>query len=265
MPPDRRERREFAQASEGGRREDGCDRATKRTVKLIEKDALMKFDVVVANPPFSLDKWGAETAEADTYHRFHRGVPPKSKGDYAFISHMVETAVEGSGKVGVIAPHGVLFRGGAEGRVRKALIEENVLEAVIGLPEKLFFGTGITATIMIFNKGKKTRDVLFIDGSREFVEGTNQNKLGAEHIAKIVAAYKAFKTVDKYAYRATPDEIAENDFNLNIPRYVDTFEEEEPVDLKALSQKLVDLETQMAVTNKVIAGFCKELGIVAPF
>ena len=192
----------------------------------------MKFDIVVANPPFSLDKWGAETAEADKYHRFHRGVPPKSKGDYAFISHMVETAVEGSGKVGVVAPHGVLFRGGAEGRIRKELIEENALEAVIGLPEKLFFGTGIPATIMIFNKGKKTKDVLFIDASRDFVEGTNQNKLGAEHIAKIVATYKTFKTVEKYAYRATPEEIAENDFNLNIPRYVDTFEPEKEVDLK---------------------------------
>ena len=120
---------------------------------------------------------------------------------------MVETAVEGTGKVGVVAPHGVLFRGGGEGRIRRALIEENALECVIGLPEKLFFGTGIPATIMVFNRGKKTKDVLFIDASREFVEGTNQNKLGTEHIAKIVATYKAFKTMDKYAYRATPEEI----------------------------------------------------------
>jgi type I restriction enzyme M protein len=235
--------------------------------KLIEKDSLMKFDVVVANPPFSLDKWGAETAEADKFHRFHRGVPPKSKGDYAFISHMVETAVEGSGKVGVIAPHGVLFRGGAEGRIRKALIEENALEAVIGLPEKLFFGTGIPATIMIFNKGKAqpgrgTKDVLFIDASREFVEGTNQNKLGAEHIAKIVATYKAFKTVGKYAYRATPEEIAENDFNLNIPRYVDTFEPEKEVDIKAVQKEIDDLEKQLAGVRGKMADYLKELKIV---
>jgi type I restriction enzyme M protein len=229
--------------------------------KLIEKDALMKFDVVVANPPFSLDKWGAEDAEADKHHRFHRGVPPKSKGDYAFISHMVETAVEGSGKVGVVAPHGVLFRGGGEGRIRQALIEENALEAVIGLPEKLFFGTGIPATIMIFNKGKKTKDVLFIDASREYVEGTNQNKLGAEQIAKIVATYKAFKTVDKYAYRATVEEIKENDFNLNIPRYVDTFEPEKPVNLKAVQKEIDDLENQLAGVRKQMAGYLKELGI----
>jgi type I restriction enzyme M protein len=221
----------------------------------------MKFDTVVANPPFSLDKWGAETAEADKFHRFHRGVPPKSKGDYAFISHMVETAVEGSGKVGVVAPHGVLFRGGSEGRIRRALIEENALEAVIGLPEKLFFGTGIQATIMIFNKGKKTNDVLFIDASRECVEGTNQNKLGAEHITKIVATYRAFKTVDKYAYRATPEEIAENDFNLNIPRYVDTFEPEKPVNLKAVQKEIEELETQLDGVRKQMTNHLKELGI----
>ena len=229
--------------------------------KLIEKDALMKFDVVAANMPFSLADWGADTAEADKFHRFHRGVPSKSKGDYAFISHMIETAVEGSGKVGAIAPHGVLFRGGGEGRIRRALIEENTLEAVIGLPEKLFFGTGIPATIMIFNKGKKTKDVLFIDASREFVEGTNQNKLGAEHIAKIVATFKAFKTVDKYAYRATFDEIKENDFNLNLPRYVDTFEPEKPVNIKFVQQEINDLETQLVGVRKQMAGYLKELGL----
>jgi type I restriction enzyme M protein len=229
--------------------------------KLIEKDALMKFDVVVANPPFSLDKWGAETAEADKYHRFHRGVPPKSKGDYAFISHMVEVATEHSGKVGVIAPHGVLFRGSAEGRIRKRLIEENALEAVIGLPGKLFFGTGIPAVILIFNKGKKNKDVLFIDASREFVEGTNQNKLGAEHIARIVATYEAFKTVEKYAYRATPEEIAENDYNLNIARYVETFAPEKEVNLKAVQDEIDELEDHLADVRKQMAAYLKELGV----
>lgn len=227
--------------------------------KLVEKDSLMKFDVVVANPPFSLDKWGAENADADKFHRFHRGIPPKSKGDYAFISHMVESAVTGTGKVGVIAPHGVLFRGGGEGRIRQALIEENLLEAVIGLPEKLFFGTGIPATIMIFNKGKKTRDILFIDASRDFVEGTNQNKLGPDHIKKIVATYKAFQTVEKYAYRAKSEEVAENDFNLNIPRYVDTFEPEKVVDLKAVQQEIDSLEMELAKVRRQMAGFLKEL------
>jgi type I restriction enzyme M protein len=229
--------------------------------KLIEKDSLMKFDVVAANPPFSLDKWGADSAGADKFHRFHRGVPPKSKGDYAFISHMIESAREDGGKVGVIAPHGVLFRGGAEGRIRQALIEENLLDAVIGLPEKLFFGTGIPAVILLFKKGRTTKDVLFIDASREFVEGTNQNKLGAEHIEKIVATYRAYKTVDKYAYRATVEEIKENDFNLNIPRYVDTFEPEAEVDLKAVEAEIGKLETELAGVRKQMAGYLKELGV----
>ncbi len=234
--------------------------------KLIEGDSLMKFDVVVANPPFSLDKWGAESAEADKFHRFHRGVPPKSKGDYAFISHMIESAKEDGGKVGVIAPHGVLFRGGAEGRIRRALIEENLLDAVIGLPEKLFFGTGIPAAILLFRKGRAqggqaTTDVLFVDASREFVEGTNQNKLGEEQIKRIVATYRAFQTVPKYACRATREEIAENDFNLNIPRYVDTFEPEKEVDLKAVQKDIERLEGELAGVRKQMAGYLKELNL----
>ena len=141
------------------------------------------------------------------------------------------------------------------------------MEAVVGLPEKLFFGTGIPAVILIFNKGKAqagrgTTDVLFIDASREFLEGTNQNKLGKDHIAKIVATYKAFKTVDKYAYRATREEIAENDYNLNIPRYVDTFEPEKPVDLKAVQKEIETLETELAGVRKQMAGYLKELDII---
>lgn len=135
--------------------------------KLLEDDKLMRFEVVAANPPFSLDKWGADKADKEAKHhnRWHRGVPPKSKGDYAFISHMIETATEGTGRIGVVVPHGVLFRGGSEGRIRKALIEENLLDAVIGLPANLFFGTGIPAAILIFRKDRKRRkNVLFIDG-----------------------------------------------------------------------------------------------------
>jgi type I restriction enzyme M protein len=230
--------------------------------KLIERDALMKFDVVVANPPFSLDKWGAENAEGDKFHRFHRGVPPKSKGDYAFISHMIESAKEEGGKVGVIAPHGVLFRGGGEGRIRKALIEENLLDAVIGLPEKLFFGTGIPAVILLFKKGRNTKDVLFIDASGEYAEGTNQNKLGEDHIKKVVATYRAFQTVPKYSYRAIREEIAENDFNPNIPRYVDTFEAEKEVDLKAVQKEIETLDGQLSEVRKQMAGYLKELGII---
>ncbi len=223
----------------------------------------MKFDVVVANPPFSLDKWGAETAAADKpYRRFWRGVPPKSKADYAFITHMIETSVEGTGKVGVIAPHGVLFRGGAEGKIRRQLIEENLLEAVIGLPANLFFGTPIPAAILIFNRGKSTTDVLLVEASREYEQGKNQNKLRAQDIEKIVQTYKDFQTVEKYAYRATFEEIKnEHDFNLNIPRYVDTFENEEEVDIQALQRDIEELESQLASVRKEMKQHLSELGI----
>jgi type I restriction enzyme M protein len=231
---------------------------TLRNPKLVEHDQLMKFDIVVANPPFSLEKWGAE---ADPYHRYHRGLPPKSKGDYAFITHMIETAREGTGRVAVIVPHGVLFRGGAEGKIRRKLIEENLLEAVIGLPANLFFGTGIPAAVLLFNKGRTHGDVLFIDASREFQEGKNQNRLTEENIEKIVATYQAFKSVEKYAYRATPQEIADNDYNLNIPRYVDTFEEEEEINLEAVQQEIVMLEGELAEVREKMGIRLNELGL----
>jgi type I restriction enzyme M protein len=236
-----------------------CDTIT--NPKLIEGDSLMKFNIVVANPPFSLDKWGAEHAENDRFRRFWRGVPPKSKGDYAFICHMIEIALEGEGKVGVIVPHGVLFRGGAEGMIRRKLVEENLLEAVIGLPPNLFFGTTIPAAILLFNKGKKTKDVLFIDASREFLDGKNQNYLRTQDIEKIVKTYKAFKTVGKYAYRATFEEIQANEFNLNIPRYVDTFEEEEEIDIKAVQEEISTLEAELNFTRKEMTRYLKELGL----
>jgi type I restriction enzyme M protein len=229
--------------------------------KLIEGDSLMKFDIVVANPPFSLDKWGAEEAEADKFNRFHRGVPPKSKADYAFITHMIETAYEDGGKVGVIAPHGVLFRGGAEGKIRRKLIEENLLEAVIGLPVNLFFGTGIPAAILLFNRGKHTKDVLFIDASREYGQDKNQNRLRTQDIEKIVHTFKNFQTVEKYSYRATLEEIQENDFNLNIPRYVNTFEDEEEVDIRAVQQEIDELERQLISVREEMDRHLSELGL----
>ena len=236
-----------------------CD--TINSPALVEGDRLMKFHIVAANPPFSLDKWGQEHAANDRYKRFLRGTPPKSKGDYAFILHMIDTALEGEGRVGVIVPHGVLFRGGSEGTIRRALIEENLLEAVIGLPVNLFYGTGIPAAILIFNKGKATQDVLFIDASREFEDAKNQNRLREQDIEKIVATYQKFKGVDKYAYRATFAEIQENDFNLNIPRYVDTFEEEEEIDIAAVQKEIEGLEAELAVTRKQMTAYLKELGI----
>jgi type I restriction enzyme M protein len=229
--------------------------------KLIEADRLTKFDIVVANPPFSLDKWGAETASADAFNRFRRGVPPKSKGDYAFISHMVETTVEGTGKVGVIVPHGVLFRGGAEGKIRQAFIEENLLEAVVGLPSNLFFGTGIPAAILIFNKGKKDKDVLFIDASREYQEGKNQNKLRQVDIDRIFSAFKERKSIPKYAHLATLKELIENEFNLNISRFVDTFEEEDEIDIELVEAEIEKLEGELTIIRAKMKGYLKELGI----
>ena len=227
--------------------------------QLREEDSLMKFDVVVANPPFSLDKWGAEEASADRYNRFHRGVPPKSKGDYAFITHMIETLNE-HGRAGVVLPHGVLFRGSSEGKIRKQLIEENLLKTVIGLPANLFFGTGIPATILIFDKDKSTEDVLFIDASNEYESGKNQNKLSDENIQKIFDTMLAWKTIDKYSYVAKKEEIIENDYNLNIPRYVDTFEEEEPVDIAATQVEIADLKKELATVENQISDYLKELG-----
>lgn len=166
-------------------------------------NGLLHFDIVTANPPFSLDKWGHDGAADDVYGRFRRGTPPKTKGDYAFISHMIETLKPETGRMGVVVPHGVLFRGASEGKIRKQLIEENLLDTVIGLPEKLFFGTGIPAAILIFKKQKVDNTVFFIDASREFKSGKNQNILSLENIDKVIATYKARETVDKYAYLAS--------------------------------------------------------------
>lgn len=228
--------------------------------KLLEGDGLMKFDIVVANPPFSLDKWGFEKAEADRHKRFLRGIPPRTKGDYAFILHMIETLLP-TGRAGVIVPHGVLFRGSKEGTIRKQLIEENLLEAVIGLPSNLFFGTGIPAAILIFNKAKTTEDTLFIDASKEFEDGKKQNKLLLTHIDKIVSTYRNWKELDKYSHIAKKAEIIENDYNLNIPRYVDTFEEEEPIDIQATQQEIEQLEKELVDVRKEMDGYLKELGI----
>lgn len=253
---------------------------TIRNPKLKEGDALMKFDTVVANPPFSLDKWGKSDdkeenkatdsfdPETDKYNRFWRGTPPKSKGDWAFISHMIETAYEGKGKVGVVVPHGVLFRGSSEGRIRQRTIEDNILEAVIGLPANLFFGTSIPAAIMIFNKGKgDNRNVLFIDSSKNFESLKNQNKLRDADIERIVTTYRNFAAgklkagivEDKFSYVATPEEIKENVYNLNIPRYVDTFVEEPEVDISLVQKEIEKLEVELKIVQKEMSKYLNEL------
>lgn len=234
---------------------------TIRNPKLLDKNGdLMRFDIVTANPPFSLDKWGYEEAGNDKFGRFKRGLPPKTKGDYAFILHMIETLKPKSGRMGVVVPHGVLFRGSSEGKIRQQLIDENLLDAVIGLPEKLFYGTGIPAAILIFKKQKVDDNVLFIDASREFKAGKNQNLLSADNIAKIVATYRNGGNVDKYAYLASLKEIIANDYNLNIPRYVDTFEEEEEIDLLAVRAEREQLKTQLAALETEMANYLEELG-----
>jgi type I restriction enzyme M protein len=243
-----------------------CD--TLNSPALIEGDHLMKFDVVVANPPFSLDKWGAEGAANDQYARYWRGVPPKSKGDYAFITHMIEIAKRQTGRVAVIVPHGVLFRGGSEGAIRKALIEENLLDAVVGLPANLFTTTGIPVAILVFDRSREEgganasrRDVLFIEASKEFTPGKTQNVMDEAHIAKVLETYRTRAEIEKYSHRASPAEIAENDFNLNIPRYVDTFEAEEEIDVAALQKDINRLEAELAEVRGKMAGYLKELGV----
>ena len=231
--------------------------------RLTEHDQLMKFEVVTANPPFSLDKWGADEdgKEKKRFNRWHRGVPPKSKGDYAFISHMVETATESTGRVGVVVPHGVLFRGGAEGKIRKAFIEENLLDAVIGLPPNLFFGTGIPACILVFRRDRGERtDVLFIDASREFLQSKNQNHIREDvEVDKIVSTYLDRKAMDRYAYVATRHEIQENEYNLNIPRYVDTFVEEKEVDIAAVQKRIEKLESELVEARVKMADCLKDI------
>ena len=235
---------------------------------LVEDDQLMKFDVVVANPPFSLKKWGAENAEADKYKRFWRGVPPKDKGDFAFITHMVETAKPKTGRVAVIVPHGVLFRGGAEGKIREALLRENIIDAVIGLPAGLFQTTGIPVAILIIDRSRevgganeKKKQVLFIEASKEFKPGKAQNTLAEENIEKIYNTYAKRQEIEKFSRLVDFKEIQENDFNLNITRYVDTFEEEEEIDISANLKELAELEPEIKELEDKMAKYLKELNI----
>lgn len=241
-----------------------CNTLTAPT--LVQRDRLMKFDNIIANPPFSLDKWGADEAEADIYNRFWRGIPPKSKGDYAFISHMIESAIEKEGRVAVVVPHGVLFRGSAEGRIREKLINDNLLDAVIGLPGNLFPTTSIPVAILIFDRSREKgganenrKDVLFIDASQGYQSGKNQNALRDEHLEKILNAYEAREEIEKYAHLASYDELKENDFNLNIPRYVDTFEAEPEIDIGAVQQEIDRLENELIEVRGKMAVLLKEV------
>ena len=246
----------------------------------LKDDRLMKFQVVVANPPFSLDKWDSGflpnnddnpaskkkekmSPSLDPYDRFSWGVPPSSKGDYAFVLHMLHSLDDTNGRMGVVLPHGVLFRGASEGKIRKEIIEHNLLDAVIGLPANLFYGTGIPACILIFKKNRSREDVLFIDASGEghFEKGKNQNILRNEDIELIVNTYQNRKAVDRYSFVVSRDLIRENEYNLNIPRYVDTFEEEEPIDIVSVQKNIASIESELAKVQAEMAGYLKELGL----
>ena len=239
--------------------------------------------------PFSLDKWaegfnpgGESSGEADAkgkdkkfkmearldqYHRFEMGVPPASKGDWAFLLHML-ASLKNFGRMAAVVPHGVLFRGGAEGRIRQAVIDRNLLDAVIGLPENLFFGTTIKAAILVFKKNRTTDDILFIDASEKdaqgnlrYTKGKNQNLLEEKHINAILEAFGNRVDVEKFAHVASLEEIRNNEYNLNIPRYVDTFEEEELIDLDEVQGNIKRLKEELAVVEAQMEQYLREIGL----
>ena len=235
---------------------------TIRDPKLVQDGELMLFDRVIANPPFSLDEWGREIAERDPWGRFRFGVPPKTKGDLAFVQHMVATT-NTNGMVGVVMPHGVLFRGAAEGEIRKGMLQKDLVEAVVGLPTNLFYGTGIPAAVIILNRGKKPErkaKVLFVEASRGFKQGTTQNYLRDEDVLRVATAVHAFKDASKYARVVGLDEIEKNDWNLNISRYVETADAAEKVDVGAAIARLRELEGKRAEAEAKMNTYLKELG-----
>jgi type I restriction enzyme M protein len=239
----------------------------------LENDKLMKFQVIVANPPFSLDKWangfsgesnGDFKMEAglDPYKRFDWGVPPTSKGDYAFILHMLNSLSEG-GRMAVVLPHGVLFRGGSEGKIRQKIVDMQLLDAVIGLPANLFYGVGIPAVILVFKQNRNRSDVLFVDASQDgmFDRDKNQNKLREIDIERITKTYVKYEESEKFSYVASLQEIKENDYNLNIPRYVDTFEEEEIIDLEEVKSSIQVIKEELLEIETKIKKHLEDLGL----
>lgn len=237
---------------------------TIRDPKLLEDGELILYDRVIANPPFSLSNWGREEAEADSLGRFRFGIPPKDKGDLAFIQHMIAT-LNHEGKAGIVMPLGVLFRGGAEGNIRKGLLDEyeDLIEAIIGLPSNLFYGTGIPACVIIFNRNKPANrkgKVFFLHGADDYQEGKNQNILRDEDIQKIVSAYDNWEDQEKYCRVVELEEIHKNDYNLNIARYIDTAEEKEQIDVAEAISELRKLEEERKGVEVAMYAYLKELG-----
>ena len=226
----------------------------------------LQFEAIVANPPFSAN-WSANPlfTSDDRFSQYGK-LAPKSKADYAFVQHMIHHLSE-NGTMAIVLPHGVLFRGASEGHIRRYLIEsKNYLDAVIGLPANIFYGTSIPTCILVFKKCRENpNDILFIDASQNFEKVKNQNYLRPTDIEKIISTYRERTAEEKYSYVASLEEVAENDYNLNIPRYVDTFEEEEAIDIDAVADELHKIDKEMTNIDDTIAMFCNELGIKAPF
>lgn len=229
----------------------------------LDKDGIDRphfFDAVVANPPYS-QKWDADASRLkDPRFKDYGAVAPKSKADYAFLLHALYH-LDQDGTMAIILPHGVLFRGAAEGKIRKALLEKGQIDAIIGMPAGLFYSTGIPTIVMVLKKHRDNRDVLFIDASKDFEKGKNQNILRDQDIDKIINTYKKRQDVDKYAHLATMDEIKGNEYNLNIPRYVDTFEEEAPIDIVALSKEMQDVDKQIAQSEADFLSLVDDLDV----
>lgn len=248
---------------------------------------LMKFECIVANMPFSKDKWaagfnpGGEVStendknrkkvefkmepSLDKFHRFDYGIPPSSKGDWAFLMHMI-ASMSGNGRIAAVAPHGVLFRGASEGKIRTEIIEKNLVDAVIGLPENIFYGTSIPACILVFKKGKRKSDILFIDASKEYGKEKSKNKLTPNNIKKIVETYKKYINgenveEERHSHVASIEEVKDNDYNLNIPRYIETYEEEKVIDIEKINTDIDKLRKQIAITENEIDECLRELGI----
>ena len=221
-----------------------------------------KFEAIVANPPFSA-QWSANPLHLNDERFSEYGkLAPKSKADFAFVQHMIHH-LDDNGTMAIVLPHGVLFRGAVEGHIRRYLIEDkNYLDAVIGMPSDIFYGTNIPTVLLVFKKYRENLDnILFVDASKHFKKVKKKNVLRTEDISKVLKAYKNREFEDKYAYVATMDEIKENDYNLNITRYVDTFEEEEPIDLKTVSDELKQVDSEIVEIDEKVKAFCEELGL----
>jgi type I restriction enzyme M protein len=220
--------------------------------------------MVIANPPFSLKNWGKEEAENDIYNRYIYGIPPKSYGDLAFVSHMI-ASLNAIGRMGTVIPHGVLFRGGAEGKIREGIIKEDIVEAVIGLPPNIFYGTGIPAALLIINKNKpseKKNRILFIDASSGFEKYGTKNRLREEDIERIITVFNNFKDIEKYSKVATREEINENDFNLNISRYLDIGDEEEIINIQNIIKEIRELRKKENEIESKLNNYLKELNLI---